>query len=73
MTTLTQRRAGTCTLLLVGILLIAANLRAPITGLPPLKADFEPLVPGAHKVPNTNIYRADEHLRDVTPRDADRL
>lgn len=36
MTTLTQRRAGTCTLLLVGILLIAANLRAPITGLPPL-------------------------------------
>ncbi len=35
-----------------------------ITGLPPLKADFEPLVPGAHKVPNTNIYRADEHLRD---------
>ena len=29
-----------------------------ITGLPALKAPFEPLVPGAHKVPNTNIYRA---------------
>jgi len=25
---------------------------------------FEPLVPGAHKVPNTNLYRAPEHLRD---------
>src|SRR3954462_15280877 len=29
-----------------------------IPGLPALKAPFEPLVPGAHKVPNTNIYRA---------------
>ncbi|MEY9873825.1 adenosylmethionine-8-amino-7-oxononanoate aminotransferase [Streptacidiphilus sp. MAP12-33] len=29
-----------------------------ITGLPALKAPFEPLVPGTHKVPNTNIYRA---------------
>ena len=35
-----------------------------ITGLPTLKAQFEPLVPGAHKVPNTNEYRAPEHLRD---------
>ncbi|AKU16433.1 aspartate aminotransferase family protein [Luteipulveratus mongoliensis] len=35
-----------------------------ITGLPPLKEMFEPLVPGAFKVPNTNIYRADESLRD---------
>ncbi len=35
-----------------------------ITGLPELKAQFEPLVPGAHKVPNTNAYRAPEHLRD---------
>ncbi len=34
-----------------------------ITGLPPLKEMFEPLVPGAHKVPNTNLYRAPEHLR----------
>ena len=37
-----------------------------ITGLPPLKEDFEPLVPGAHKVPNTNIYRAAEDLRDLS-------
>ncbi|MBO0900713.1 aspartate aminotransferase family protein [Cellulomonas sp. zg-ZUI222] len=35
-----------------------------ITGLPDLRAPFEPLVPGAHKVPNTNAYRAPEHLRD---------
>jgi adenosylmethionine-8-amino-7-oxononanoate aminotransferase len=35
-----------------------------ITGLPGLKAPFEPLVPGAHKVPNTNIYRAPAHGDD---------
>ncbi|WP_066582026.1 aspartate aminotransferase family protein [Cellulomonas timonensis] len=35
-----------------------------ITGLPTLKEPFEPLVPGAHKVPNTNQYRAPEGLRD---------
>ena len=29
-----------------------------ITGLPPLKQDFEPLVPSAIRVPNTNFYRA---------------
>ena len=29
-----------------------------ITGLPSLKAPFEPLVPSAFRVPNTNIYRA---------------
>jgi adenosylmethionine-8-amino-7-oxononanoate aminotransferase len=29
-----------------------------ITGIPGAKTMFEPLVPGAHKVPNTNIYRA---------------
>jgi len=29
-----------------------------ITGLPALKDVFEPLVPGAFRVPNTNIYRA---------------
>ncbi|MGL4173722.1 MAG: aspartate aminotransferase family protein [Actinomycetota bacterium] len=34
-----------------------------ITGLPDAKIPFEPLVPGAHKVPNTNFYRAPEHLR----------
>ncbi|MGL5857440.1 MAG: aspartate aminotransferase family protein [Angustibacter sp.] len=34
-----------------------------ITGIPDAKVPFEPLVPGAHKVPNTNHYRAPEHLR----------
>src|SRR3954454_6295651 len=29
-----------------------------IPGLPALKQDFEPLVPGTFRVPNTNIYRA---------------
>ncbi|MEV0408259.1 aspartate aminotransferase family protein [Actinoallomurus sp. NPDC050550] len=29
-----------------------------ITGLPALKAPFEPLVPSTFRVPNTNIYRA---------------
>lgn len=29
-----------------------------ITGLPPLKQMFEPLVPSAFRVPNTNFYRA---------------
>jgi len=36
-----------------------------ITGLPSLKQDFEPLVPGAHRVPNTNFYRAPEHGDDL--------
>jgi adenosylmethionine-8-amino-7-oxononanoate aminotransferase len=31
-----------------------------ITGLPPMKAPFEPLVPSTFRVPNTNIYRAEE-------------
>src|SRR6476469_5001941 len=35
-----------------------------ITGIPAAKEMFEPLVPGAFKVPNTNMYRAPEHLRD---------
>src|SRR4029079_12463411 len=35
-----------------------------ITGIPAAKEMFEPLVPGAFKVPNTNAYRAPEHLRD---------
>ncbi|WP_329107536.1 aspartate aminotransferase family protein [Micromonospora sp. NBC_01699] len=35
-----------------------------ITGLPGIKTDFEPLVPGAIKVPNTNFYRAPEHGDD---------
>ncbi len=32
-----------------------------ITGLPPLKQQFEPLVPSTFRVPNTNFYRAHEH------------
>ncbi|MFV2019808.1 aspartate aminotransferase family protein [Micromonospora sp. LOL_023] len=35
-----------------------------ITGLPGIKADFEPLVPGGIKAPNTNFYRAPEHGDD---------
>ena len=35
-----------------------------ITGIPAMKAPFEPLVPGAHKVPNTNIYRGPAELRE---------
>ncbi|MFD7452865.1 aspartate aminotransferase family protein [Kitasatospora sp. NPDC059827] len=33
-----------------------------ITGLPAYKTPFEPLVPGTHKAPNTNIYRAPAFL-----------
>ena len=36
-----------------------------ITGIPEAKKWFEPLVPGAHKVPNTNFYRAAEHGDDL--------
>ena len=35
-----------------------------ITGLPGLKAPFEPLVPGSVRVANTNFYRATEHADD---------
>lgn len=35
-----------------------------ITGVPGAKADFEPLVPSAIRVPNTNFYRAPEHADD---------
>ena len=35
-----------------------------ITGLPALKAQFEPLVPSTFRVPNTNFYRAPEHVAD---------
>jgi len=35
-----------------------------ITGIPAMKSMFEPLVPGAFKVPNTNLYRAPDHVRD---------
>jgi adenosylmethionine-8-amino-7-oxononanoate aminotransferase len=36
-----------------------------ITGLPALKAVFEPLVPSTFRVPNTNFYRAPQHGDDV--------
>jgi adenosylmethionine-8-amino-7-oxononanoate aminotransferase len=36
-----------------------------ITGLPAIKAPFEPLVPGAVRVANTNFYRAPEHGDDL--------
>ncbi|HYU05405.1 MAG TPA: aminotransferase class III-fold pyridoxal phosphate-dependent enzyme, partial [Jatrophihabitantaceae bacterium] len=35
------------------------------TGIPDAKKYFEPLVPGAHKAPNTNFYRAPEHGDDL--------
>ncbi|MFZ0159376.1 MAG: aspartate aminotransferase family protein [Kineosporiaceae bacterium] len=35
-----------------------------ITGIPAAKEMFEPLVPGGFRVPNTNMYRAPEHLRN---------
>src|SRR5688572_21208546 len=36
-----------------------------ITGIPAAKEMFEPLVPGAFKVANTNFYRAPEHGTDL--------
>ena len=36
-----------------------------ITGLPAIKAPFEPLVPGSVRVANTNFYRAPEHGDDL--------
>jgi adenosylmethionine-8-amino-7-oxononanoate aminotransferase len=36
-----------------------------ITGIPAAREPFEPLVPGAFKVPNTNFYRAPEHGDDL--------
>ncbi|BCJ70911.1 acetylornithine aminotransferase [Catellatospora sp. IY07-71] len=35
-----------------------------ITGVPAFRAEFEPLVPGGIKAPNTNFYRAPEHGDD---------
>jgi adenosylmethionine-8-amino-7-oxononanoate aminotransferase len=35
-----------------------------ITGVPNFKHAFEPLVPGAFRVPNTDFYRAPEHVAD---------
>ena len=36
-----------------------------ITGLPSIKAPYEPLVPGSVRVVNTNFYRAPEHGDDI--------
>jgi adenosylmethionine-8-amino-7-oxononanoate aminotransferase len=36
-----------------------------LTGIPEAKVMFEPLVPSAIKVPNTNFYRAPEHGDDL--------
>ncbi|QHC67067.1 aspartate aminotransferase family protein [Rathayibacter sp. VKM Ac-2759] len=36
-----------------------------ITGIPAMKAMFEPIVPGGFRVPNTNFYRAPEHGDDL--------
>jgi adenosylmethionine-8-amino-7-oxononanoate aminotransferase len=36
-----------------------------ITGLPAIKADYEPLVPGSVRVVNTNFYRAPVHGDDL--------
>ncbi len=36
-----------------------------ITGLPDIKAEFEPLVPSTVRAPNTNFYRAPEHGDDL--------
>ena len=36
-----------------------------LTGVPSLREPFEPLVPGAMKVPNTNFYRAPEHADNI--------
>jgi adenosylmethionine-8-amino-7-oxononanoate aminotransferase len=36
-----------------------------ITGIPDAKKYFEPLVPGSHRVPNTNFYRAPQHGDDI--------
>jgi adenosylmethionine-8-amino-7-oxononanoate aminotransferase len=40
-----------------------------ITGLPGLKAPFEPLVPSTFRVPNTNLYRAPEQFGSGTAAD----
>jgi adenosylmethionine-8-amino-7-oxononanoate aminotransferase len=40
-----------------------------ITGLPPLKQMFEPLVPSTFRVPNTNFYRAPEQFQGGTQAD----
>jgi adenosylmethionine-8-amino-7-oxononanoate aminotransferase len=40
-----------------------------ITGIPGMKAPFEPLVPSTFRVPNTNFYRAPEQFQGGTQED----
>ncbi|RNL63225.1 aspartate aminotransferase family protein [Nocardioides marmoriginsengisoli] len=40
-----------------------------ITGIPGMKAPFEPLVPSTFRVPNTNLYRAPEQFQGGTEAD----
>ncbi|MFL6060541.1 MAG: aspartate aminotransferase family protein [Marmoricola sp.] len=42
-----------------------------ITGLPGMKAPFEPLVPSTFRVPNTNLYRAPDQFGGGTEADAE--
>ncbi len=44
-----------------------------ITGLPPMKAPFEPLVPSTFRVPNTNFYRAPDEFQGGTDADLERF
>ena len=38
-----------------------------LTGVPRMRAPFEPLAPGASTVPNTNAYRPPPHLEGASP------
>src|SRR6187397_275774 len=44
-----------------------------ITGLPGMKAPFEPLVPSTFRVPNTNFYRAPDQFQTGAPDDEERF
>src|SRR6195952_3124820 len=44
-----------------------------ITGLPGMKAPFEPLVPSTFRVPNTNFYRAGEQFQNGAPDDLEKF
>jgi adenosylmethionine-8-amino-7-oxononanoate aminotransferase len=44
-----------------------------ITGLPGMKAPFEPLVPSTFRVPNTNFYRAPDQFHTGAPGDEERF
>ncbi len=44
-----------------------------ITGLPGMKAPFEPLVPSTFRVPNTNFYRAGDQFQTGAPDDLEKF